>query len=414
MKKKVIISVGMILLVLICMIGLFALRPAKVNGIKLEKEDYTDVFEEDGEITVRDEVPVYAMLQKKVAGVKVEEGQIVKQGDVLFTIDDTELGFQMENLLGQKNALLGQKTSEGEKTNVHQIDAQKGNVELAKANLADAVKKYKDCITLFNQGCISKYELEAAKKLKGDAEKNLKIQNATLQSLQSDNFMTPGVQKQYEGSLQQINSQIDLLNYQIEQCLVKSPIDGTVCELHLKKGEIPSLDVAVLKVFRPENYKVEVFVLSKYVVGLRENMQADIIRKIKGQEVRFSGSIENIAPTAVETVSTLGLIEQRVKVIVSIDGNCADVLRPGDNVDVVFTAYTKKDCLIIPKEAAFPVTDGEAVWVIEDGKAVLRVIEKAYEADQKIVIESGLSEGDYVVYPLDDIEIEEGMREYPL
>lgn len=409
MKKKIWITGVVLIAILIIIGGYTILKPVSLSCIEIEAKNYRDLFKEDGKVTAKEAVLLYAPIDEKVVKINVTEGQVVKKGDILLTFDQTNLLFQLENLEGQKNALLGSKLAEGEKVDVYKISAQKDAIALAQSNLNEAKAQYERDKILFDQEAISNLAFEASEKRVKDAVENLDLQNAMLKSLNKTNELTQGSTKQYEGLMQQIEAQMDALQYQIDQCSIIAPLDGVVSEFSLKSGDRSLMGTQIMRLFIPDQYEVEALVLSEDADDLKIGAETEIIKKTKGEDQTLRGTIKAIAPTAVETVSTLGLIEQRVKVTLSLMTDQTALVRPGDKVEVHFISFSAPNCIVIPKDAIFPLNNSDYVWIVVDGKAVLREITKAYEADQDVVIGKGLESDEKVIYPLKNLKISEGL-----
>lgn len=416
MNKKIVIIVA-VLVLLLGTGGYMAIQPKTVECIEVQSENYKDVFKEDGKVIANDEAVLYAATNEKVSEINVEEGQIVQKGDVLLRFDHKTLEFQLENLVGQKNALLGQMQSENEKVDPYKLEAQEKQIEIAKSDLDKAANDFEKYKTLYKESAVSKNELDLAEKLYKDANRNLEMQTDILSSLRANNKLTSGSKKQYEGLIQQIDAQIESLQYQIDQCTVIAPMTGIVSEFDIKLGDRVMPQTPILKVFDQSGYKVEAYVLSADASGLKEQSTIQAIKKVKGQELIVNGYIDSIAPTAVTQVSTLGVEEQRVKVIVKFEDDtlASDEnlsLRPGEKVDIEFTAYALDNCLVLPKDAVFESPDDQNVdyvWMIKDGKATLQPVEKIYETTRKVVVDGDIQSGDVVVYPLKGVSLDEGM-----
>lgn len=416
MNKKIVIIVA-VLVLLLGTGGYMAIQPKTVECIEVQSENYKDVFKEDGKVIANDEAVLYAATNEKVSEINVEEGQIVQKGDVLLRFDHKTLEFQLENLVGQKNALLGQMQSENEKVDPYKLEAQEKQIEIAQSDLDKATNDFEKYKTLYKESAVSKNELDSAEKLYKDANRNLEMQTDILSSLRANNKLTSGSKKQYEGLIQQIDAQIESLQYQIDQCTVIAPMTGIVSEFDIKLGDRVMPQTPILKVFDQSGYKVEAYVLSADASGLKEQSTVQAIKKVKGQELMVNGYIDSIAPTAVTQVSTLGVEEQRVKVIVKFEDDtlASDEnlsLRPGEKVDIEFTAYALDNCLVLPKDAVFESPDDQNVdyvWMIKDGKATLQPVEKIYETTRKVVVNGGIQNGDVVVYPLKGVSLDEGM-----
>lgn len=416
MNKKIVIIVA-VLVLLLGTGGYMAIQPKTVECIEVQSENYKDVFKEDGKVIANDEAVLYAATNEKVSEINVEEGQIVQKGDVLLRFDHKTLEFQLENLIGQKNALLGQMQSENEKVDPYKLEAQEKQIEIAQSDLDKATNDFEKYKTLYKESAVSKNELDSAEKLYKDANRNLEMQTDILSSLRANNKLTSGSKKQYEGLIQQIDAQIESLQYQIDQCTVIAPMTGIVSEFDLKLGDRVMPQTPILKVFDQSGYKVEAYVLSADASGLKEQSTVQAIKKVKGQELMVNGYIDSIAPTAVTQVSTLGVEEQRVKVTIKLEDDtlASDEnlsLRPGEKVDIEFTAYALDNCLVLPKDAVFESPDDQNVdyvWMIKDGKATLQPVEKIYETTRKVVVNGGIQNGDVVVYPLKGVSLDEGM-----
>jgi putative ABC transport system permease protein len=149
-------------------------------------------------------------------------------------------------------------------------------------------------------------------------------------------------------------------------------------------------------VFNRSRYEINTYLLAEDVLHVREGMKVTLIQKRKDGDYRFYGIVKSIAPSAVEKVSALGLIERRVKVTVQPGGNMPE-LRPGYSVDVEFRVLEQKDKLAVPKTCLFPYEGGDALWVVRDGRARVQKVTKGMETQELVVIEQGLKPGDKVI-----------------
>ncbi|MDW7674484.1 MAG: HlyD family efflux transporter periplasmic adaptor subunit, partial [Bacillota bacterium] len=143
--------------------------------------------------------------------------------------------------------------------------------------------------------------------------------------------------------------------------------------------------------------EIEVFIRASEVASIDNGMSIKLTQNRKGENVDFEGTIIKIAPTAVETISALGLTEQRVKL--NIDPKTPEELKlfPGYKLDVEFTIDERNNVIVVPKTVLFPYQTGEALWVIRDGVAEIQPVETGFNNDRNIVITSGLVAGDLVI-----------------
>ncbi|MDW7672379.1 MAG: hypothetical protein SCM88_11920, partial [Bacillota bacterium] len=124
----------------------------------------------------------------------------------------------------------------------------------------------------------------------------------------------------------------------------------------------------------------------------------------------FAGRVDRVAPTAVETISALGLEEQRVKVTIEPMPDDPSRLFPGVRLDVRFITDRQENVMAVRKTLLFSYEDGEALWVVENGLARIRPVVTGFENDRDVVIDSGLEPGDRVILSPQLEGLSEGKR----
>ena len=158
-----------------------------------------------------------------------------------------------------------------------------------------------------------------------------------------------------------------------------------------------------------ENYEVSAFLLTEDVINVTQGSKVRLIQERRNGDYEFSGTVKEIAPTAIEKVSALGLTERRVKVTIQPEEQIPE-LRPGYALDVKFTVLEQENKLAVPKTSLFPYEGGDAVWVVRNGKAVIQTVIKGLKTDEKVVIEEGLKAGDKIIKNPQLEGLEEGKR----
>jgi HlyD family secretion protein len=117
--------------------------------------------------------------------------------------------------------------------------------------------------------------------------------------------------------------------------------------------------------------------------------------------------VRRIEPEAFTKISTLGVEEQRVNVLVDILSPSEQWAGLGDayQVDTRITVFTQEDATVIPVGALFRQHDSWNVFVITDGRAEIREIKLLRRSGRIAAVEAGLIPGEQVIlYPSDRIE----------
>lgn len=398
MKKKWKIILGIIIAIVALGSMIFnGLKGLEADVLELELRSIAVTFKEEGEIVSEKEQTIHAAFGGEITEVLVEEGQQVKKGDLLAVIDSKELVLQLNQLEAQLKSIQGEKALAYEEPHPSSIKSQELQIKQAQRDLTAAENNYKRMEELYKVGALTTKEFEEAANMLQTARTNLELQQLALSLLYESHKPVESTEQIYEGRIDAINAQIDLLKYQIEKCKIVSPMEGIAANISIKPGDIVAPGSPLLDIFQDESYLVEVFVVTDDIHSIDAGMDVDLIMTRRGEDIVFPGVVKKIAPSAVERISALGLEEQRVEVIVEPSVPQGLKLFPGSRLDVEFTVDKREDKLVVPKTVLFPFKDGDAVWVVRDGKAVVQSVITGFENDREIVIEEGLNTGDLVI-----------------
>jgi HlyD family secretion protein len=138
---------------------------------------------------------------------------------------------------------------------------------------------------------------------------------------------------------------------------------------------------------------------------------ADVLVEQWGGDAVLHGTVRTIEPSAFTKVSALGVEEQRVNVIASLN-NPEALLGDGYRVEGRIVVWQGSDVTKVPVSALFKRRDSWHVFVAEAGNAVARAVRIGRRNDVEAEVLSGLSEDETVVlYPND--RIADGVRIRP-
>lgn len=194
-----------------------------------------------------------------------------------------------------------------------------------------------------------------------------------------------------------------------EKVPVPSPVDGAVLAIeHQDEGAVAA-GQPLLTVGNPHSLEVSVDVLSSDAVRIRPGTRVVFTRW--GGAVPLEGRVRNVEPVAFTKVSSLGVEEQRVLVIVDFVSPEKEWLALGDGyrLDARFVIWESKDALRVPVSALFRSGEDWAVLVVRDGHILRQLLKLGERGELYGQVLGGLSEGDTVVtYP--DDSLKEGER----
>ena len=125
-----------------------------------------------------------------------------------------------------------------------------------------------------------------------------------------------------------------------------------------------------------------------------------------GGQGTLEGRVRRIEPAAFTKISTLGVEEQRVNVLVDVTSPAERWRGLGDayQVDTRITVFSQEDTTIVPAGALFRKGDDWSVFLVAAGRAERRPVSLLRRSGRLAAVSSGLAVGDRViVYPSDRI-----------
>jgi HlyD family secretion protein len=186
---------------------------------------------------------------------------------------------------------------------------------------------------------------------------------------------------------------------------VTAPVDGTIYRVYEENERVVAAGTPLYALSRDNELEVIVDLVTQ-----------DAVRVISGQPLRLSGwggevlegRVTRVEPQAFTKISALGVEEQRVNVIGSLQ-TVPDGLGAEYHVDVAIVVAEADAVLTVPSSAVFQREGVWQVFAIENGRASLRTIEVGLRNRDLMEVLAGLSAGTEVILFPSDL-VEDGVR----
>ena len=315
--------------------------PTTVSTIVVEKKDIPIVIEATGTMVSNAIVDIRPMVTNTVAKIHVKDGQEVKAGDLLFTLDNRN---------------------------------DTANYERLKALAEDAQKQYLRATELVTKNFISKAGLEtslANAKAAQAAARSAEVQ-LSFDSIRSPIDGRAGIVNVFPGSLVQASNVVTTATSSTATSSVGSMVTITQLNPINVQFVIPEKDIPILLENQLDGEPVTV----KVTVG-------DSGKKAYEGKVLV---IDNQVDPSIAAV--------RVKA--QIPNKSMSIL-PGQFARVSIVANTLKDALSVPSEAIIINPRGRIVYIVDsEGKAVIKPVKVVYEYQGTSIV-TGIEAGDKVV-----------------
>jgi HlyD family secretion protein len=185
-----------------------------------------------------------------------------------------------------------------------------------------------------------------------------------------------------------------------------SPIDGRVLRVFQESSAVVMPGTPLVEVGNPESdLEVEIDVLSRDAVKVHPGDA--VLLEHWGGEAPLRGRVRVVEPSGFTKISTLGVEEQRVWVIVDFVDPWEKRRTLGDafRVEARIIIDEARDVLKIPTSALFRIGPDPAVFQVKNHVAHQTIVKVGRQNGLEAEILDGLKEGDVVVlHPSDQIQ----------
>jgi HlyD family secretion protein len=353
MKKILLIASAVIVAIVLVTVFVYKQQSGytKVLTAKVHKQDLATIVSGTGQIKPTTYVNVGANVMGRVTHFYVKEGDKVKKGQVVATIENVQ---QRANVAGQEAAISAARTD----INSY-IAAEKtaeANVERAKADLEQKKLDWDRAQSLFKAGIMARQDFDS-KKAAYDTDV------ATVAQMQAQLNQAKAQTESARGHLQTQVATLRANQDMLEKTIAIAPFDGIVTNMPVKEGETVVTGIqntagsTLMTLADMSKITAEVKVDETDIVNIKDGQPADVtVDAIPGKvfkgHVTLVGDQALLRSTGIATSqSTTGTEEAKdFKVVVTLD-QPSDELRPGLSTTAKITTAQKSNVLALPIQA---------------------------------------------------------------
>jgi len=403
-----------------------------VEAARVERGDISEFVEERGKTRLPREYLITMPYAGRIESVALDEGDPVTAGQIVAQVTPLDLDLDVraaQAAVDRLDASIYESDDVTVETTglaqareyVESMDstvaAARENVTAEKARLDYSNKNYERIARLARTGAKTEDDLDRARldQVESDVEyRQSQLMLSAVESIQAATMLLPTSVQQYItrkglGSdvyrKQKTEAEIELEQVRRNQSLgaMSSPIDGVVLERPISNARYLAAGEVLLKIGRLDQLQVEVDVLSQDVVRVKEGDRVDLYGPTIGTDP-VAGLVSRIFPAGFTKISSLGVEQQRVRVIVDFDSAVLARLRDerklGVGYRVLARIYTAEatDANFVPRAALFRGAAGDwQVYAIRDGRARLAGVKVGLVNDNQAQILDGLTATDVVI-----------------
>jgi RND family efflux transporter MFP subunit len=382
--------------------------PVSVATAPVVRGDIATYATFDGQITPVYQTTLSTAEAGTIASVDVTEGDFVRKGQLLASLDTSQLqaslkageaSVRQDQAQLEKSAIAApvasQQYSSAVATAQQNLQAALNSVRTARAAVASDALTQKADAELLAQQYVSRQTYEqaeaayvSARETLRSAEQTVTAQQAALRTAQT-NLNQRGEDQatiaQNRAALDEARANVELLQAQIAQSSIVAPFDGQVTQRLLDPGAYAGANSGILTLSQ---------VSRVYVVANVPDVDLPYVPL--GKTVRFSTtSLPGRTFTGhvfdVNTTPTSGTLSYRVRLL---QPNPDLTLRGGMLVTVTTVRARHVNALLVPNQAVASTPSGSVVYTVVDGKAHAIPVRVGLQTDtQSEVSGNGLEPG---------------------
>jgi multidrug efflux system membrane fusion protein len=322
-----------------------------------------------GSVEAYSTISVRAQVGGQLTRVYFQEGNYVRTGDPLFTIDPRPLQSQLQ----QAEANLARSTAQ---------------LSLAQANLAKdmAQEQYAQAqaaryLKLQQEGIISKEQQDQFRTNADALAQGVTADKASIESARAEIAAT--------------RAAVENAKLQLSYTTIPSPIDGRTGNLMIKQGNLVSansMDLTTITQVQPIYVtfsvpEAQLAAIKRYMARAKLAVAAIPQDGESRPETGVLSFVDNTVDPSTGTIKLKATFPNQER-----------RLWPGQFIRVALRLTTQANALVVPNQAVQTGQDGPFVFVVKPDRTVEnRPVVLGARVDQQLVIEKGLEAGETVV-----------------
>ncbi|MGC2450301.1 MAG: efflux RND transporter periplasmic adaptor subunit [Candidatus Sulfotelmatobacter sp.] len=366
--------------------------PIKVHAVRVERGPIRSVISTNGKVEPAQNFEAHAPIATTVKRLFVKEGDHVKKGQILLQLDDEDIRSQAAKAQAQIKA--AQASLAATKNSGTQEEILTLNAQLIKARAArDVAQRNLDALKrLQQQGAASPGEVRQAEVTLENAQADVHL----AEQKQKDRYSAPEVAST-QAQATQAQAAYESAEDALSKSSVRAPFEGVVYSLPVKLGAFVQVGDLLLQEADLSHVLVRAFV-----------DEPDVGRLLTGEKVEvtwdavpgrtWTGTV-NTVPSTVKLHGNRNVGETTCL----IDNQDLRLL-PNINVGVTIVVAEHNSVLTLQRDALH-VDDGTPyVFRIVGNHLKRQAITFSLQNLTRVEITSGLSEGDAVAMPAEEIK----------
>ena len=388
-KKTIWITVGGILILLVAYNIFFGDKSSKLN-VEREKitietiveNEFKDYIAQIGTVEPIKTIYLDAIEGGRVEEILIDEGNMVKKGDVILRLSNVNLILEISN--NESNVSRSINEFENTKINLEiQNITRKQTLINTQMNLKREKRQYEYNKELFEDNHISQEEFNQSKE---QYEASKEQYDLIVAALKRDSLYRINTLSSMEENVKRMKENLKVVQGRLENLDVKAPVDGELANLNPEVGEVITYGNRIGTVNILDDYKLRVEIDEHYIARVRRGLPGSF---------DFNGSTYTLKIDKVYPEVTNG----RFAVDMVFTSEKPTQIRIGQTFRLKLELGESKQAILIPRGGFYQSTGGQWVYVVDEDNniAVKRNISIGRQNPRYYEVLEGLEPGEKVI-----------------
>jgi len=288
---------------------------ASACGNKENDYDASGVFEAK-------EIIVSSEAGGKILELEIEEGSILKAGQVIGSVDCDDLNYQKAQLEASMDALSAKQNSAAPQVQIlrEQLNSQTKQLAAQKEQLAVIIREQARVEKLVKAEAVPEKQLDDINGnvavLRKQIEAAESISNVTRQQMKSQEQQIGIANRAVMSEKKPMEERIAQVENRIGKCQIVNPIDGSVLVKYAEQNEITGLGKALFKLADMSELKLRAYVTNSQLANVKVGQEATVFVD-NGEEgyKELKGVVEWISDKAEFTPKTIQTKDERSNLV---------------------------------------------------------------------------------------------------
>ena len=388
-KRNIWIFIGSIFAILVIYNIFFGDKSSKLNVEKekitietIEKDVFKDYIAVIGTVEPIKTIYLDAVEGGRVEEILIEEGNMVKKGDVIMQLSNSNLILDISNNEAQITRSINGLQETMVNMEQRSLNYERDLIDL-KRELEKQKRAYENNKNLYEKKHISYEEFKQSKEYYNATLKKFEL---FKEAVRKDSIFRAKQTKRIERTIDRLQESGEIVRDRMENLKIKAPVNGELATLHPEIGEVINYGTRIGKINILDDYKLNVEIDEHYIARVRNGLPGSFSYTGKN----FSLKLTKKYPEVNQGKFTVDMVftEKTPK-----DINIGQTFR------IKLELGQSKEAVLIPRGGFYQSTGGQWVYVVDESGefAYKREIRIGRQNPKHYEVLDGLQPGEKVI-----------------